>query len=227
VMPQKLLSDDEWLGELSWVVERGRALHKEVVVHTHFNHPSEVTWITKLAMDKLFERGITVRNQSVLQRGVNDQVATMQELVRRLSYCNVHPYYVYMHDLVQGVEDLRTTVQTGCDVEKYVRGDTAGFNTPTFVCDAPGGGGKRNIHSYEHYDRETGICVYTAPSVKTGYFLYFDPVDTLSPDIQARWKDVGQQDQMVGDAVAAAKAAIKANARASSVPMMDIEGPIR
>ena len=61
-----------------------------------------------------------------------------------------------------------------------MRGSTAGFNTPTFVVDAPGGGGKRDAHSYEYYDRETGISVYTAPSVKPGqFFLYFDPLDTL------------------------------------------------
>lgn len=227
VMPQKILTDHEWLDELTWVVEHGRKLHKEVVVHTHFNHPNEITSITKRAMDLLFERGITVRNQCVLQRGVNDTVPVMRELVRRLSYCNVHPYYVYMHDLVKGVEDLRTTLQTGLDLEKHVRGDTAGFNTPTFVCDAPGGGGKRNVHSYEHYDRTTGISVYTAPSVKSGYFLYFDPVDTLAPEVQARWADPAEQDRMVADAVAAAKDALADSARASSVPAPDLDGPIR
>jgi lysine 2,3-aminomutase len=197
------------------------------VVHTHFNHPNEVTEITKRAMDLLFERGITVRNQSVLQRGVNDTVWALQELTRRLSYCNVHPYYVYMHDMVQGVEDLRTTVQTGLDLEKYVRGDTAGFNSPTFVCDAPGGGGKRNIHSYELYDRELGICVYTAPSVKPGFFLYFDPIDTLAPAIQADWRDEGKRKQMIQDAVARTKEVVRANARASNIPVMDLSGPIR
>ena len=227
VMPQKILTDHEWVGELNWVVEHGRVLHKEVVVHTHFNHPNELTGITKRAMDVLFERGVTVRNQCVLQRGVNDTVPVHRELVRRLSYCNVHPYYVYMHDLVKGVEDLRTTLQTGLDLEKHVRGDTAGFNTPTFVCDAPGGGGKRNIHSWEHYDRTTGIAVYTAPSVKTGYFLYFDPIDTLAPEVQARWSDPAQQDRMVEEAVAAARAALVANARASSIPLGDVDGPVR
>ena len=227
VMPQKILTDDEWVSELSWVYEHGRKLHKEVVVHTHFNHPNELTGITKRAMDVLFERGITVRNQCVMQRGVNDTVPVMRELVRRLSYCNVHPYYVYLHDLVKGVEDLRTTVQTGLDLEKHVRGDTAGFNTPTFVCDAPGGGGKRNIHAFEHYDRITGIAVYTAPSVKSGYFLYFDPIDTLAPEVQARWADQAEQDRMVDDAVAAARAALVANARASSIPLGDVDGPVR
>src|SRR3954471_1648440 len=188
VMPQKILTDDAWADALTGVVEHGRKLHKEVVIHTHFNHPREITGITRAAMDRLCERGITVRNQSVLQRRVNDSVDTMKLLVKRLSYVNVHPYYVYVHDLVKGVEDLRTTVQVALDLEKHIRGTTAGFNTPTFVVDAPGGGGKRDAHSYEHYDRATGISVFTAPSVKPGkYFLYFDPIDTLEPEYQRRW----------------------------------------
>jgi lysine 2,3-aminomutase len=147
-----------------------------------------------------------VRNQSVLQRGVNDDPETMRLLVKRLGHLNVHPYYVYLHDLVKGVEDLRTTLQTAMDIEKFVRGSTAGFNTPTFVCDAPGGGGKRDVHSAEYYDRENGISVYTAPNVKQGqYFLYFDPVDQLGPVAQARWKDPVIYNAMIADAVEKAR----------------------
>src|SRR5205823_403153 len=157
---------------------------------------------TQKAMAVLFERGIFVRNQSVLIRGVNDDPERMQLLVKRLSHVNVHPYYVYMHDMVKGVEDLRTTIQTAVDVEKFVRGSTAGFNSPTFVCDAPGGGGKRDVHSFEYYDRENGIAVYTAPSVKPGKaFMYFDPIDRLSPDAQARWAVPEIQEQMIREAV--------------------------
>lgn len=217
VMPMKLLTDHEWVDALTAIVDKGRKLHKEVVLHTHFNHPRELTAITARGLDRLFERGIIVRNQAVLQRGVNDTVATMQLLVKRLGYCNVHPYYVYVHDLVKGVEDLRTTVQTAVDLEKAVRGSTAGFHTPTFVCDAPGGGGKRVVHSFEHYDRTTGVSVYSAPSVKPGFFLYYDPIDTLAPEVQARWRDPAEQDRMVADAVAAARAQLDATAHASSV----------
>jgi lysine 2,3-aminomutase len=153
-------------------------------------------------MAMLFERGIFVRNQSVLIRGVNDTPERMQRLVKRLGHVNVHPYYVYMHDMVKGVEELRTTIQTATDIEKFVRGSTAGFNSPTFVCDAPGGGGKRDVHSYEYYDRENGIAVYAAPSVKPGKaFLYFDPIDKLSADAQARWAVREIQDQMIHEAL--------------------------
>jgi lysine 2,3-aminomutase len=202
VMPMKLLSDEAWLDALSQIVVDGRKLGKEVAVHTHFNHPNEITRITQRAMQRLFERGIVVRNQTVLIRGVNDDEQTMELLIKRLSYVNVHPYYVYMHDLVKGVEDLRTPIQRAIEIEKYVRGATAGFNTPAFVCDAPGGGGKRDVHSYEHYDRENGIAVYAAPSVKPGkYFLYFDPIESLSPEAQARWSDPSAQEAMIAAAL--------------------------
>jgi len=205
VMPQKILTDHAWTDALSAIVERGRKLHKEVALHTHFNHPSEITGITQDAMNALFERGITVRNQSVLQRGVNDTTDVMRLLIKRLGHVNVHPYYVYQHDLVRGVEDLRTPLQTSLDLEKSVRGSTAGFNTPTFVVDAPGGGGKRDAHSYEHYDRTTGVSVYSAPSVKPGkLFLYFDPIDTLPEEGQRRWADPAEHDRMLDEALAAA-----------------------
>jgi len=208
VMPSKILTDTAWTDALTSVVERGRAMGKDVMLHTHFNHPNEITWITQKAMQVLFERGIVVRNQTVLIRGVNDDKRTMQLLVRRLGYLNIHAYYVYMHDMVKGVEDLRTTIQTALNIEKYVRGSTAGFNTPLFLCDAPGGGGKRDVHSFDYYDRENGIAVYSAPSVKPGkWFLYFDPVDQLSQAAQDRWRDPQAQESMVADAIAKAAAA--------------------
>ena len=210
VMPMKILTDDAWTDALTRIVEKGRKLHKEVVLHTHFNNPNEITEITKRAMDKLMERGITVRNQSVLQRGVNDSPETMTLLVKRLGHVNVHPYYVYVHDLVKGVEDLRTSVDTALHIEKHVRGSTAGFNTPVFVVDAPGGGGKRDAHSYEYYDRDTGVSVYAAPSVKPGqFFLYFDPLHQLSAFQQRRWADPAEQEIMINLALEKAKARVR------------------
>jgi lysine 2,3-aminomutase len=207
IQPMKVLTDTAWTDAIVEITEKGRKLHKEVVIHTHFNHPNEVTAISKRACDLLMERGVTVRNQSVFQQGVNDDADTMVTLVKKLGWINVHPYYVYIHDLVKGTEDLRTTVATGIQVEKRVRGTTAGFNTPMFVVDAPGGGGKRDMHSYEHYDRETGISVYTAPSVKKDqYFCYFDPIASLSSSAQRDWQDEARRVEMVNDAIAKAKA---------------------
>ena len=205
VMPGKILSDVDWVNALVDVVDRGRRMHKEVVMHTHFNHPSEITGVTQDAMDLLMERGVTVRNQAVLQRGVNDDALTMQMLVKRLSYVNVQPYYVFFHDLVQGVEDLRTTLRAGLEIEKTLRGTTAGYNTPTFIVDTLGGGGKRDGHSYEHYNEETGIAVFASPTVRPGeQFFYFDPIDCLAPDIQQRWEDSEERQSMMEEALAAA-----------------------
>ena len=207
VMPQKILTDHDWVDAITEIQKRGRELHKEVVIHTHFNHPNEITYITRKAMNRLFERGITVRNQTVLQRGVNDDPQTMRELVKRLSLLNVHPYYVYVHDMVQGVEGLRTSVATAIEIEKEVRGSTAGFNTPVFVVDAPGGGGKRDAHSYEHYDRVTGVSVYRSPNVdREAFYCYFDPIDLLPAEGQARWADSAQHEGIIQEAIAAAKA---------------------
>lgn len=198
VIPQKLVSDLPWVDALTRVVQAGRQRHKEVVLHTHFNHPNEITGITRRGLDGLMERGVTVRNQSVLQRRVNDDPETMQLLVRRLSFLNVHPYYVFVHDLVPGVEDLRTSLGTALSLEKQVRGLTAGFNTPTFVVDTPGGGGKRDAHSFEHYDLSTGISVYTSPTVKPGaLFLYFDPLHSLAAEAQRRWSDPAERRAMM------------------------------
>ncbi|EDM81540.1 L-lysine 2,3-aminomutase [Plesiocystis pacifica SIR-1] len=206
VMPQKILTDTAWVDALTSIHEQGRKLHKEVCIHTHFNHPNEITQISQRAMNLLFERGITVRNQSVLQRGVNDTPEAMGQLVKRLAHVNVHPYYVYVHDLVRGVENLRTTVQTATAIEKEIRGMTAGFNTPVFVVDAPGGGGKRDAHSYEWYDRVTGVSVYRSPNVDAdAFYCYFDPVDLLPAEGQARWADPSQHEAIVAEAIDNAK----------------------
>ncbi|MEE2753271.1 MAG: KamA family radical SAM protein [Candidatus Latescibacterota bacterium] len=200
VMPQKLLTDEAWREAFIGVVDKGREMNKEVVMHTHFNHPNEITGATQDAMDLLHSRGVTTRNQAVLQRGVNDQSGIMKLLVKRLSFLNIQPYYVFFHDLVAGVEDLRTTLQTGLDVEKCVRGVTSGYNTPVFVVDTLGGGGKRDAHSFEAYNKENGVAVYTSPTVRPGkYFYYYDPIDTLSEEAKLRWGDGRERERMKVD----------------------------
>lgn len=205
VMPMKILSDSEWTDTLVDLTESGRKQHKEVVLHTHFNSANEITDITRDAMNLLFERGVRVRNQSVLIRGVNDNIDDMITLVRRLSYINVQPYYVYQHDMVMGVEELRTRIADTIEVERHVRGVTAGFNTPTFVTDAPGGGGKRDVHSFDHYDEVTGVSVYRSPSVdERKAYLYFDPLDRLPDEGRHRWADPSQHGAIAAEALAAA-----------------------
>ncbi|PID39048.1 MAG: lysine 2,3-aminomutase [Proteobacteria bacterium] len=189
MMPQKVLSDDAWVGVVAEMVQRGREQGVQVCVHTHFNHPGEITELTRRALDRLFQAGVIVRNQSVLLRGVNDTPEVMGLLIRRLAYINIQPYYVYIHDMVPGVETLRTTLSDAIELEKSVRGYTAGFMTPTFVCDAYGGGGKRDLHAYEYYDDKRGIAVYRSPVVDAERsFFYFDPLRSLERPMRRAWE---------------------------------------
>jgi lysine 2,3-aminomutase len=202
ILPMKILTDDAWVGALLDVHRDGRQLGKQVVVHTHFSSPREITAWSRDAMQRLFDAGVIVRNQAVLQEGVNNDVDVMVLLTRQLAYINIQSYYVYIHDMVPGCEHLRTTLAEGVELEKQVRGVTAGFNTPTFVCDAPGGGGKRHVASYEYYDRENGISVWRAPNVKPNeLFLYFDPLHKLGADAQRRWQDPATREAMVHEAI--------------------------
>ncbi len=202
VMPMKILTDTAWTEALVDIVNLGRKKGKEVVLHTHFNSANEITDITRRSMLHLFQKGVTVRNQSVLIKGVNDTPESMIELIRKLSYMNVQPYYVYQHDMVPGTEDMRTSVKQTVALEKAVRGVTAGFNTPLFVTDAPGGGGKRDVHSYDFYDETTGISVYRSPSVDDSkLYLYFDPIDTLPAEGRKLWEDETLHDRLIENAV--------------------------
>jgi len=204
VMPMKILGDTAWTDALCEAVEHGRRQGQEVCLHTHFNSPEEISYITRDAMDLLFRRGVKVRNQSVLIRGVNDTPERMVRLIKRLSAMNVQPYYVYQHDMVKGVEELRTSLADTLELERWVRGATAGFNTPTFVTDAPGGGGKRDVHSFEHYDETTGISIYRSPSVDPDvYYIYYDPLDRLPAEGQCRWNEPKEHAQMIREAVLA------------------------
>ena len=204
VMPMKVLTHDEWTDTMVDLTERGRDLHKEVCIHTHFNTINEMSAITKKALDRLFERGVKVRNQAVMIRGVNDSPEHMVEFNRKLSFINVQPYYVYQHDMVKGVEELRTTVGQTTEIERHSRGATAGFNTPTYVNDVPGGGGKRDVHSFDHYDPVTGVSVYRSPNVdERAAYLYFDPIDQLPIEGQRIWAST-EPDTIVKDALGAA-----------------------
>lgn len=202
VLPMKILTDKDWSQALIDSVELGRKMGKDVVFHTHFNSPNEITDITREAMLYLFKHGVTVRNQSVLLRGVNDDPEDMIHLIRKLSYMNVQPYYVYQHDMVKGLEEMRTRVSDSLELERIVRGATAGFNTPLFVMDAPGGGGKRDLHSFDYYDELTGITVYRSPSVDDSkIYLYYDPIDLLPDEGKKLWTDPKKHDDLINDAI--------------------------
>lgn len=113
-----------------------------VWLNTHFNHIKEITPEAEEALRKLADAGIPLGNQSVLLRGVNDCPHIMRELVHALVKNRVRPYYIYQCDLSLGIEHFRTPVSAGIAIIEALRGHTSGFAVPTFVVDAPGGGGK-------------------------------------------------------------------------------------
>ena len=108
----------------------------------HFTHPDELTPETAEACGRLSDAGIPLGSQTVLLKGVNDDVETMRRLVQGLLRIRVRPYYLYQCDPISGSGHFRTTVQTGLDIIRGLRGHTTGYAVPTFVIDAPGGGGK-------------------------------------------------------------------------------------
>jgi lysine-2,3-aminomutase len=111
-------------------------------LNTHFNHPNEITPESAAACARLADAGIPLGNQSVLLAGVNDCVHVMRKLMHELVKIRVRPYYIYQCDLSIGLEHFRTPVAKGIEIIEALRGHTSGFCVPTFVVDAPGGGGK-------------------------------------------------------------------------------------
>src|SRR3954471_17867795 len=111
-------------------------------INLHFNHPNEITPEVARAVDKLTRAGIPVGNQSVLLAGVNDCVHIQRALVHRLVENRIRPYYLYQCDLVEGSGHFRTPVGKGLEIMEGLRGHTSVYAVPTYVIDAPGGGGK-------------------------------------------------------------------------------------
>lgn len=114
-------------------------------LNTHFNHPNEITEESAAACARLADAGVPLGNQSVLLAGVNDCIHIMRRLVHGLVQMRVRPYYIYQCDLSFGLEHFRTPVSKGIEIIEALRGHTSGFAVPTFVVDAPGGGGKTPV----------------------------------------------------------------------------------
>ncbi len=113
-----------------------------VWINTHFNHPKELTPEAERACAAIVDAGIPLGNQTVLLRGVNDDVETMRRLLLGLVKMRVRPYYLYQCDLSCGIGHFRTRVETGIDIMHALTGSISGYALPRYVIDAPGGGGK-------------------------------------------------------------------------------------
>jgi lysine 2,3-aminomutase len=116
--------------------------HHPVWLNTHFNHPREITSSSRRALAKLADAGVPLGNQSVLLAGVNDCPRVMRALVQKLVANRVRPYYLYQCDLSEGLGHFRTPVGKGIQILESLIGHTSGLCVPTYVIDAPGGGGK-------------------------------------------------------------------------------------
>jgi len=112
----------------------------------HFNHPKEITQEVKNACNLLADSGIPLGSQTVLLKGINDKPEIMIKLMQELLKIRVRPYYIYQCDLAPGTEHFRTPINVGIKIISSLRGFTSGYAVPTFVIDAPGGGGKVPIN---------------------------------------------------------------------------------
>ncbi|MCF7941959.1 MAG: lysine 2,3-aminomutase [Spirochaetia bacterium] len=120
--------------------------HHPLWLNTQFNHPKELTASSRWALARLADAGIPLGNQSVLLNTINDCPRIMKSLVQKLVYNRVRPYYIYQCDLSMGLSHFRTSVGKGIEIMESLRGHTSGLCVPTYVIDAPGGGGKIPIN---------------------------------------------------------------------------------
>ena len=133
--------------------------HHPLWMSIHFLHPDECTPETSEACARLADAGIPLGSQTVLLQGVNDNVPTMKSLMHQLLMMRVRPYYLYQCDPISGSAHFRTPVAKGLEIIAGLRGHTTGYAVPTFVIDAPGGGGKIPLQPESVVGREDGFVV--------------------------------------------------------------------
>lgn len=116
--------------------------YSPIWISIHFNHPKEITKRCKFACDMLSESGFVLGSQTVLLKGINDRPYVMKKLMHELLKIRVRPYYIYQCDPAKGISHFRTPIAVGINIMEKLRGHTSGYAVPTYVVDAPGGGGK-------------------------------------------------------------------------------------
>ena len=166
VLPQRITP------ELTRMIAR----YHPVWMNVQFNHPRELTDDAVAALGRLADAGVPLGNQTVLLRGVNDCPHVMRELVHGLLRARVRPYYLYQCDLAVGIDHFRTPISRGLEIIEALRGHTSGLAVPTFVVDAPGGGGKIPVmpQYFLGYaggramlrNHDGSLCYYPEPAAK-------------------------------------------------------------
>lgn len=130
------------------------AAHHPVYMLTHFNHPNELEGEAATAIERMVDHGIPVLNQTVLLRGVNDDVETLEALCRRITRLRARPYYLHQCDLAPGTAPFRVDLDTALALVDALRGRVSGLCQPTFVVDVPGGMGKVPLFPSAIVDRD-------------------------------------------------------------------------
>ncbi len=144
-----------------------------LMISIHFTHPKEITDQVRRACNELADGGIPLGSQTVLLKGINDKPYIMKKLVHELLKIRVRPYYIYQCDLVMGTEHFRTSIATGIQIMEKLRGHTTGYAVPTYVVDAPGGGGKIPLQPDYVISRGKGKIVLR--NYEGRIFEYSDP----------------------------------------------------
>ncbi|XOV86313.1 MAG: KamA family radical SAM protein [Pseudomonadota bacterium] len=169
VLPQRITK------ELTQVLRR----HHPIWMSLHYLHPDECTPESRLATERLADAGIPLGSQTVLLKGVNDDVPVMKSLMHKLLTMRVRPYYLYQCDPISGSAHFRTTVRKGLEIIEGLRGHTTGYAVPTYVIDAPGGGGKIPLQPDYLVGRDGDDIVLRNFEGKE--FRYPDPEPVLTP----------------------------------------------
>ncbi|MBU0529615.1 KamA family radical SAM protein, partial [bacterium] len=141
----------------------------------NFVHPQELTLEVAKACERLADAGIPLGSQTVLLKGVNDSADTLKELFQGLLKIRVRPYYLYQCDPIQGSSHLRTPLKRGLQIMEQLRGFTTGYAVPTFVVDAPGGGGKIVVAPKTIISRDN--AGWTLRNYQGKPFLYPEPIN--------------------------------------------------
>ncbi len=139
----------------------------------HFNHPREITDRVRYACNLIADSGIPMGSQTVLLKGVNDSPVVMKKLMHELLKIRVRPYYIYQCDPIMGSKHFRTPVSVGMNIMEHLRGHTTGYAVPTYVIDAPGGGGKIPASPGYIVSQEKGKTVLRNYAHET--YTYYDP----------------------------------------------------
>lgn len=152
-----------------------------IYVNVHFNHPKEITPASREACARLADAGIPLGNQAVLLKGVNDCPELIKKLMQQLLAIRVRPYYIYQCDMSKGIQHFRTPISSGIQAIEYMRGHTSGLAVPTYVVDAPGGGGKIPVMPQYLVSQNSGK--YILRNYEGVFTTYTEPRHIVDPEM--------------------------------------------